>query len=220
VGIAVVLFGLLPLAAARGTTPAIEGEPRARVRHYLRVATTLMLAGLMFGLINSSAESLLAVYGLQKGMDEGSATFMLLLLVLGAIMGQLPAGWLADHFDHLRILATSCLTTLVAMAMLPLTIGVPALMWPVMLTMGAGLGSFYVVALTMMGQRYRGAELISVNTSFVFVWGIGSAVGPGLSGGAMTVLGPDGMPVVGVALCAVFLAACIRQIRREGRSES
>lgn len=220
VGIAVVLFGLLPLVAARGTTPAIEGEPRARLRHYLRVATTLMVAGLMFGLINSAAESLLAVYGLQKGLDEGSATFLLLLLVLGSIMGQLPAGWLADHFDHLRILATNCVTTLLAMGMLPLAIEHPALMWPVMLMMGASLGSFYVVAMTMMGRRYRGAELIGVNTSFVFFWGLGSAVGPGLSGSAMTALGSDGMPAVGVALCAAFLTVCIRQIRREKSTES
>ena len=220
IGIAVVLFGLLPLVAARGTTPAIEGEPRARLRYYLRVATTLMVAGLMFGLINSSVESLLTVYGLEKGLDEGSATFLLLLLVIGSILGQLPSGWLADHYDHVHILAASCALTLLSMAMLPLALEYPALKWPVMLTMGASIGAFYVVAMTMMGQRYRGAELIGINTSFIFFWGIGSAAGPALSGSAITLLGPDGMPAVGVVLCVAFLTVCVRQIRRDKQAES
>ena len=215
VGIAVVLCGWLPLLAVRGASRTTSGESRARVRHFLRVATTLMSAGLMFGLINSAAESLLTVYGLQKGLDERSATLLLTLLVLGAVAGQLPVGWLADRVEPIRLLAAGCLTTLVTLLAVPLTIHHPYLIWPVMMVMGASLGSFYVVAMTMMGRRYQGAELIGVNTSFVFVWGFGSALGPGLSGSAMTAFGPDGMPAVGAALCAAFLVICIRQIRRE-----
>ena len=64
--------------------------------------------------------------------------------------------------------------------------------------------------MTMMGRRYRGADLIGVNTSFVFVWGVGASIGPGLSGSAMTAFGPDGMPALGAALCAVFLVVCLR----------
>jgi hypothetical protein len=63
--------------------------------------------------------------------------------------------------------------------------------------------------MTMMGRRYRGADLIGVNTSFVFVWGVGASIGPGLSGGAMTAFGPDGMPAFGAILCAVFLVVCL-----------
>ena len=52
-----------------------------------------------------------------------------------------------------------------------------------------------------------------MNTSFVFVWGVGAALGPGLSGGAMTWLGPDGMPALGIALCAAFLLVCVARGR-------
>ena len=113
---------------------------------------------------------------------------------------------MADRIEPIRLLAVGCSTTLVALLAVPLTIQHPYLIWLVMLTMGASLGSFYVVAMTMMGRRYRGAELIGVNTSFVFIWGLGSALGPGLSGSAMTAFGPDGMPAVGAVLCAAFLA--------------
>ena len=211
VAIAVVLSGLVPLAVVRGFAPTIEGKPRARLRHYVRVATTLMVAGLMFGLLESATESLLPVYGMRKGLDAESAAFLITLFVLGAVLGQLPSGWLADHVDHRRLLIAGSLTTLVALAAVPVAIETPLLIWPVMLVMGASLGSFYIVAMTMMGRRYRGADLIGVNTSFVFIWGVGAAVGPGLSGGAMAAFGPDGMPAVGMLLCVAFLLVCLRR---------
>jgi MFS family permease len=210
-GIVVVLLGLGPLVAARGAEPEIEGKARARLRHYLRAATTLMMAGLMFGLIESTTVSLLPVYGLEKGLDEESAAFLITLFVLGSVLGQVPVGWLADHVQHRRLLFAGSLTTLVALVAVPVLIRDPFLIWPVMLAMGASLSSFYVVAMTMMGRRYRGADLIGVNTSFVFIWGVGATVGPGLSGSAMSAFGPDGMPALGVVLCAVFLVICLRQ---------
>ena len=206
---AVVLSGFVPLIAAMGAGQVTQDKPRARLRHYVRVATTLMLAGLMFGLIDSSVVSLLPIYGLDKGLDEDSAALLLTLFVSGAVLGQLPVGWLADHVEHRRLLLVASLTALVALATLPAMIGEPLLVWPVLLILGASLGSFYTVAMTMMGRRYRGAELIGVNTSFVFLWGVGAALGPGLSGASMDLFGPDGMPALGVALCAGFILLCL-----------
>ena len=81
--------------------------------------------------------------------------------------------------------------------------------------LGASLGSFYIVAMTMMGRRYRGADLIGVNTSFVFIWGVGAAVGPGMSGASMEFFGPEGMPALGMVLCVGFLLLCLRAPREE-----
>jgi MFS family permease len=213
VGIAVVSLGMLPLLAARGAMAADEGKPRARLPHYLRVATLLMVAGLMFGLIGSATESLLPIYGLAKGLDEKSAAFLLALFAIGAVFGQLPAGWLADHFEHRGLLVAASLSTAIALLLMPALIETRFLIAPVMLVMGASLGSFYIVAMTMMGRRYRGADLIGVNTSFVFLWGVGAALGPGLSGTAMTVFGPDGMPALGVLLCVAFFLMFLRPAR-------
>jgi MFS family permease len=192
---------------------ADEGKPRARLPHYLRVATLLMVAGLMFGLIGSATESLLPIYGLAKGLDEKSAAFLLALFAIGAVFGQLPAGWLADHFEHRGLLVAASLSTAIALLLMPALIETRFLIAPVMLVMGASLGSFYIVAMTMMGRRYRGADLIGVNTSFVFLWGVGAALGPGLSGTAMTVFGPDGMPALGVLLCVAFFLMFLRPAR-------
>jgi MFS family permease len=214
-GVGIIFLGLVPLVLAGGGDAEPEGEVRARLGHFLRTATTLMFAALMFGLIESSTESLLLVFALGRGLEEQAAAFLLALFILGSIVGPLPAGWLADRLDPLILMSGACLGILITLIALPLGIDEPALVWPTMIAMGTFVSSLYVVAMTMMGRRYRGSDLVGVNTSYVFVWGIGAAVGPGLSGGAMTMVGPNGMPAVGGLLCVLFLAVCGRQIRRE-----
>jgi MFS family permease len=126
------------------------------------------------------------------------------------LLAQLPVGWLADHVDSRKLLTSGAIITLLALALMPFSVAHEWLMWLVMLVMGASMGSFYVVAMTMMGRRYRGADLIGVNVSFGFIWGVGGAVGPALSGLAMNSFGPDGMPGVGVLFCAFFVVICLR----------
>ena len=46
---------------------------------------------------------------------------------------------------------------------------------------------------------------LGINASFVFLWGMGDVIGPLMSGAAMDVMGPEGMPLVGIFLRAIFL---------------
>ena len=205
-------LGLAILFAARHSAPASEEEPQARLVHFMRVAPALMVAGLMYGLIGSSSESLLVVYGIKKGLLEEAATLLITALVLGSLLVQLPAGWLADHVEGRKLLTGGAIVTLLSFVALPFALGSELFRWSVMLVMGACMGSFYVIAMTMMGRRYRGADLIGVNTSFGFVWGLGAAVGPGLSGMSMNFIGAEGMPITGGLLCVFFVIVCLRSL--------
>ena len=65
----------------------------------------------------------------------------------------------------------------------------------------------------MIGVRFKGADLVGVNASFVFLWGLGAGVGPFISGSAMDAIGPEGMPLVGVTFCALFLGFLVWRMR-------
>jgi MFS family permease len=210
IGIGVVLCGLIPLLSVRGSTPPVGGKPRARIRHFLRIVPTLMLAAFLFGLIDAATLSLLPVYGIEKGLDAEAAALLLTMFVVGAVIGQLPVGWLADHMDHRRLLAIATFIAMLSIAALPFVVGFPLPSFLVMMVQGMTAGSFYVISMVMMGARFRGADLIGVNASFVFLWGIGDVIGPFITGGAMDVVGPDGMPAVGALFCGVFLAVILR----------
>lgn len=204
-GVGVVACGLIPLSWFRGEPPQREGKLRARMLHFLRIAPTLMITALMFGLIDSTVLALLPVYGVQKGLDAEVAALLLTMFVLGSVVGQIPIGWLADHLDRRMLLAVCTFIAMLSIAALPAAIGDTTLTWLVMLLMGITVGSFYVIAMAMIGSRFKGADLISVNASFVFFWGLGDVIGPFITGAAIDTFGADGMPGVGVIVCALFL---------------
>lgn len=212
-GMGVIVFGLVPIYLARGNAPKIHGKPRARLLHFLRVAPSLMIAGLMFGLIDSSTLTLLPVYGIEKGLDAEASALLLTMFVLGSVIGQVPIGWLADHVDRRRLLAGCVFLSMVSISAIPFVIGNLPLTWLVMMALGISLGSFYVIAMAMIGVRFKGADLVGVNASFVFLWGIGGVIGPFFSGSAMDGMGPEGMPLVGATFCALFLGFLIWRIR-------
>ena len=219
-GAAVVALALIPLALARGAAPMVGGKPRARVRYFLRIAPTLMLAAFMFGLIDSSVLALLPVYGIEKGLDPDTSALLLTMFVLGSVCGQVPIGWLADHVDRRRLLAACVFVTMLCIACLPPAMGHIVATWAVMLVMGVVVGSFFVIAMAMIGTRFKGTDLIGINASFIFLWGLGDVIGPAFSGGAMWAMGPDGMPLVGVVFSALFLAFVLHRIRTQGRTQN
>jgi len=214
VGVAAVALGLVPLSLGRGTAEAIEGEHRARIFYFFRVAPVLMVAGLMFGLIDESVLALLIVYGERKGLDELAATFLLTSFLIGAVAGQVPLGWLADRMDRTKLIACCVFVTLLMLLALPFIVTDTVLSTLALGLMGATVGSTYMVALAMMGQRFKGGELVGITTSFMFLWAFGAFVAPGMSGFAMEIAGPDGMPALAAALSVLFLALLICEIRR------
>ena len=71
----------------------------------LLLAAPLLVAGVFaFGIVDSSALSLLPVFGLHLGWSEEASTFLVTLLVAGSLILQLPIGFLSDHMDRHRVL--------------------------------------------------------------------------------------------------------------------
>jgi MFS family permease len=213
-GVGIVVCGLIPLALSGGSAPPVEGKPRSRMLYFFRIAPTLMIAALMFGLIDSTVLALLPVYGVQKGLDAETASLLLTMFVMGGVVGQIPIGILADRMDRKLLLTWTTLIAMLSIGVLPFVIGNPTQTWAVMMVMGVSVGSFYVIAMAMIGIRFKGADLVSINASFVFLWGLGDVVGPFISGTAIDVWGPDGLPVTGAVVCALFLVFIVSRRER------
>ena len=81
------------------------------------------------------------------------------------------------------------------------------LLWPVLLITGAASAGIYTVALSELGDRFTGTELVSGTASFATTWGLGALLGALLAGWAIEAFGPDGLPYTLAALFAVFIIA-------------
>ena len=116
----------------------------------------------------------------------------------------------------LRLCGVVGLTGALLLASVPAS---PAVLFGLLFVWGGIASGIYAVALSMAGDRFRGAELVSVNAAMIIAYGIGALVGPALGGAAMEMRNPQGLLWLFVALFAGLLATSllVTPARRRGR---
>ncbi len=213
-GSMVVAVGIVPFLFIRevGEAEPEETSPTS-ILQFAPKAPMLLAAVGIFAVFDAATLSLLPVYGLKVGLDVATSANVLTALILGNMLLQLPIGWLADRFAHRWVLTGCALVSASGLALLPLVMPSP-LKWPLLVLIGTAAYGVYTVALTSLGDRFSGIELVNGASSFGIVWGFGALFGSVAGGWAMLGFGPHGLPV-GLALiyCLLALGIIWRQLR-------
>jgi MFS family permease len=207
------LSGLLPAAFATGLDRSFAAGGGHGVRylaHILLQAPVAFLAIFAFGVIETAQFALLPVWGLALGRSEATTVLMLSTWVAGNIVLQYPVGWLADRQPRRLVLAGCAAVAMAAMLALPLLARFEVLLWPTLLLLGGVVGAIYTLALVLIGESFRGMDLALANTAFVIMIQLGATVGPGYAGGAMSLIGPHGLPLALGLVTAALLLAVVR----------
>ena len=219
VAFAFVVVAALPLAWAWPLAPAFGRAPSIRAWAFVSAAPRLMAAVGLVGFFFGTVEALLPVYGVKQGMTLSGAVAMLSVVVIGNMVLLYPIGWLADRFAAGPIMGLCGAVLLAGSAALPFVAGTPAALWPVLVVWGGAAGGLYAVAMTILGRRYSGTDLVGGAAAFTMLYGIGNLAGPALGGAAMDLWGPIGLPIVLAAACLAFvILATARQKAPPGRA--
>ena len=213
VAAAIVAAAATPLAFARGVVPPMPARSPTGLVRIFRHAPTVMAAALAFGLADSPIFALLPIYSLASGLDQRTAVEMLSVFVAGNLVSQIPIGWLADKIDRRLILMACAAMGVAGPVALPFAIGSPLLLWPLLFVWGGTVVGLYTVGLTLLGQRFRAADLAGANVAFVTIYEIGSVAGPAAAGAAMDAWQPHGLVLVPALACAAFLAVAAVRYR-------
>jgi MFS family permease len=167
-------------------------------------APILLMAVGMFAIIDAACLGFLPVYGVKKGIDREFASLMLTAFVVGNSVFQFPIGWLADHMEKRRVMAGCAVATTIGCALIPAAFS-SMLLWPVLVVTGAASAGIYIIALSELGDRFSGTELVAGTASFATMWGLGALLGALLAGWAFGGFGPDGLPYTLAVLFALFI---------------
>jgi MFS family permease len=178
-----------------------------------RAAPTVMLAALIAGLVESAYVSLLPVFALLRGLDEHSSLLLVTVFLAGNIILQLPIGRLGDRLGRQRVLALCAGVCVIGPILLSAVMGVPWLVWPLLLLWGGTMYGFYTQGIALLGESYPHAELADANTVFVVVYCAGGIVGPSLGGLAMDAWTPNGVLVFLSAAPLLLGAALLPRLR-------
>jgi MFS family permease len=215
VGTAILAAGLAPTLATPSIDVALGGGPDAYAARRLvmlwRTAPLILGTGAVVALVETTQFSLLPVWGLALGMGESAVALLLGVWIAGNIVLQYPVGWLADRLPRRRLLAACAgLATLLSLALMSTTVATtPALLWPVLLVHGGMSGGIYVLALALMGERFKGASLAGANAAFILTYEIGAMAGPPLAGLSFSIGGPPGLPLVFALALAILVPTAL-----------
>ena len=198
-GIPLILFG-------RGLAPRVTERPTKSFASFLIVAPAATLAGLVYGATETNIFNLLPVYGVRTGMTEQTAAFVLSIFAAGNIFCQIPIGIWADRADRRMVLLVCALVGLLGASAIPLVAHNLWLFAPVLFVFGGVVVGLYTVGLTLLGQRFRGADLASANAAFVRMYSTGALIGPPMAGIGMDLWDPHGLIVVMAGLCGLYVA--------------
>jgi MFS family permease len=203
VAAALVLVAMGAISMARGDSPYLDPMGHKSPLPYVRAAPLAILAGLMYGAIETGIFGLLPV---RSGFGEGMAAAQLTVIAAGNILLQYPVGWLADKTPPRRVLMLCAVTGVLGGALLP-ALKDSVLMWPLLFVWGGTITGMYTVALTMLGQKYTGLALASANAALIVAYNAGAMGGPPLLGQAMDLVDPDGLAYGLAGFFVIFVIA-------------
>ena len=202
---AITMLAMLPFLLVRGSAPKLEGVPSASAWRYVVLAPVAMLGYLVFAATDAIIMSFFPIYGVGEGLTETAAIGLIGVFAIGKMAFQLAVGWLMGHANGMGIVLVAILVMLCASVALPWVIPHGGWNTVFMFAFGGAFAALYIVPLTMLGRRFKGADLSAAASVFSVMFCFGAVAGPPLSGVGMAYLGNDGMRWALVAFYALVL---------------
>jgi MFS family permease len=205
-------IGLGALAVMVAFAGRLAGAPiceRGRPLRWDRAwkARGLLLIALLTGVAETALYTLLPVFGLALGQPMNLALGVLVVYTIGEAALTMPLGYLADRMDRRRLLAIASLIASVSVAAIALVVQAPLFGWVAAFIAGGTVVGLYNLALVVVGETQKGADLPIVSTAFSMAYAVGCTVGATVGGVMMDVFGPLGLTgSISLVLCLFGLA--------------
>ena len=209
-----VVLSLVPLALTREEAPVSDQVARLKLRQIQALSPSALLGGVFAGMAVSAFLALGPLYAYAIGMDIAEVARYMMLAVLATMALQWPFGFLSDRLDRRRLLAAAAaLAGLGAAAAIGLSgfhgwvlVGATGVVFGV-------AGCIYPVSLSMLNDNLEAGNPVAASAGLLYLYGIGTCVGPLAGAGAMALFGPSGLFMflgASFVLLAAFVSYRIR----------
>jgi len=203
-----VALSALPLFLIELDDAGLERAGGTTLLGFVRRAPLLLFAVGTLTMFDAVMLAFFPIFGLRSGLDLKTASWALAVAIAGNAVLQYPIGWLADRWSRQGVLWIAALATPLLAVSLPFVVTTP-LLWPVALLLGTSAYAVYIIAMTVMGDRFHGRDLVAGSAAFGAMWGVGGIAGPPLAGFALDLLGPSGIAVTLTAIYAGLVAGLL-----------
>jgi MFS family permease len=192
--VACVLAGLLPLLFVKIREVSDEGG-KGSVAGVLKQQPLLFACIAAATLFDGVLISFFTIYGTKSGLPLGTASTLLGTGIIAGVLFFYPLGLWADRWSKNGVVMLCSISTIIAaLAIVPL-INTP-LIWPVMILLSTSAFGVYVVALAMIGDAFKGRDVVAGSAAVAAMWGLGGIIGPPIAGRLIDAFGYGVFPYV------------------------
>lgn len=205
-GMLPLLAAMLPLAVAVVVALSIRtppgqsektspGKPEGLMLA-IALAGSLVTMSFLAGVLETSMQSLLPLFGLAQGMSDAGASQIVAIFSLGEAVLVALLGFMADRLGRDKTLKLCAIPSLLVMIALPVSIVQVAVLWPVLFLAGGVISGVYTLGVIQIGQDFRGQRLVIVSTGFAMAYAAGAVVGSTPIGLAIDLFGANALPIL------------------------
>ena len=184
---------VVPILLSATPAPEFSTPKPVRLKRLYEASPLGVIGTFAAGLTNGTVFGMGAVYAHQSGMDIDHVSYFMGALIAGAALLQWPIGRLSDLFDR-RIVITVVTFGAAGMALLADRLAGDG--FAGLLVAAAGLGglslTIHSLCLAYTNDYLEPAEMTAASGGLVLILGLGSIIGPLVTGVLMDLIGPSG----------------------------
>jgi MFS family permease len=213
-GAASSLVGVVVMAMCYEDVPIPIQSSKARLHEFLGVIRIPLIAGLCYAVVEVSIGSFLSLYLDYLGFKGAALGLAFTFFAIGGIISPYPAGKMADKIGKKPSLYLLGILLSVITFCYNLT---PNYIAIVALTFGIGIvaGGVYPIALSMIGDLVPPDRMGTANATFSFLYGVGSILGPVVTGWVIRILGMQYLFYPMTIAAVIFVLITLMDRKRE-----
>lgn len=212
-----VSMALVPISLTRAPAPQIDTvEPFGTLELY-RVSPLGFVACLLVGVSQGALLGMGSVYGKTIGLSNPEIAVLMCLPFILVVTVLFPLGFVSDRFD--RRWAIFWLNMVVGVLALAAALPGPDTLWllAALFTAYGGLSApVYSLAVAHTNDNLPREKMLGASARLVFVFGMGSVIGPIAAGWAMSAFGAGAFFVLGAAAHLLIAGYALFRMTRRG----
>jgi MFS family permease len=211
-------LALVPMVAIDVRAPILPRRVTLEILKALRTSPVSVTACLLNGLILTALTTVGPLFGARIGFDQQHIVLLMACVSLGGLFLQWPIGYFSDKVDRLHALIGLGLGILAVAAALVwvdqrMSFALLALLFGVF---GGLAESLYAVGVAHANDRAVAADYVALSSTLLFVWALGSTIGPTVGTYAIQLITPSAFFIYVIVLTFAFTVFAIwRLLRRK-----
>ena len=209
-------LALVPMVAIDVRAPVLPRRVKLEILKALRTSPVSVTACLLNGLILTAFTTVGPLFSARIGFDQTRIVLLMACVSLGGLFLQWPIGYFSDKVDRLHALIALGLGILaVAAALVWASHQMPFALLALLFGIFGGLAeSLYAVGVAHANDRAVATDYVALSSTLLFVWALGSTVGPTAGTYAIQLLRPSAFFVYVMVLTFAFTAFALWRLSR------